>query len=1584
MSDVDPGGLSTRITVEGGEVGFESLLGKLALTRRLVRSVDNMIARVRIRADSSNLRSTIREVSKVGQVAAAASRASVASSAVAARSQTAINKSLRQGELKAEQDHQRRMVTTVTKGQTATQHYQRMAGVKAMQETSKARKLDHIQKDFQARQAALPGSKQKTLISRFQKQKTQSEAYQKKIGIPADYEGRISKPTSARTPVAPVPVAPRQVPTPEARTPVAPVPVAPRQVPTPEARTPVAPVPVAPRQVPTPEARTPVAPVPVAPRQVPTPEARTPVAPVPVAPRQVPTPEARTPVAPVPVAPRQVPTPEARTPVAPVPVAPRPTTTTPGTPEVRKPIVLGTLPRQITPEVKTPVVPTPVISKPITPEVKPSPSRIDQFEKRFLPLGLSRSNVFSKQTESLSRIEQFEKRTLGKLLEPSATISRLGISRQHRLPVPVAAPSVPIPAPTPAPIPIRDLSAFDINKRQEAIAQRFDQDRVAETTASRYRQRYQIDARQTRRELDDLVDKGLAETRFHQGRTYYTGLGARKEGYRPTGRFAGDQLFAADDQPTRRKVADRSTASEQPPPRRGAAGVGGAGGRDTPRTGVADRPRPRRRQQFGALLDLGATQAQFITATYAIRRFNTALIAIPAAISIALGVVTVLASRTAASFEDAFVGVRKTVDGSVDDLDRVRESVVQTSFDVPIKFEELSRGAQVAGQLGIPLEHVQRQTKLYAMLEEATEIPIEQSAPLISQSANILNVPLRLVESLMSAVVHMGNTTIATERKMLPTMERISYWSRQMGFTPGQIAGLSAVTVSAALRPQQAEAAFRGIAQEIFTPVLSGDKSKLGHAQGIIQAGLGDEVISRQDVFSTIQRNPAEFFRLLQGGFRALDEKGQLDKEPAVFKFFEQMGIDNTREQASIARMFTSSADIYEILMSAQNAFELGTALQIEYSKAVDTFMADLTRATNSWSAFMDSVGTPFNERLRPLLRSFAGAFQNIRSSFLTLTNPKATYTDRIMRLGDSPLADIQEQAKQRKERWDAIGENLRETVSNFFAPFITFSSVEKAIDSVEKFGNSLITLGQKLTPVGQDIVSKVGGVAESVMGSPKLLEFGIRFTAIGTSIGILSGILLGFLALLSGPAGWITLLGLSGTALAAFLTTVKGSDSLFEKSREELSLFQKGLDDFLRSIGVLGPEEPPPGEGTTFDLARQALELEKQSKMDKFEADYEKNLETPFGQTGIGKAYLSASLMAAASSIDTEYFNKFSIIDINEESGRPPKDWIVRLAEQQRSLSEDAYIPGVTLDKTDDINVPTSTDYEKTTPGNEKGQDWDWDFESNIGDDPYEPKSIVNLKTVPVDDIKPKEATSIPVGEPKQEVSVNGVPQSTVGEPDDSLFPPVVLKTIPLDETPEEALARHRATRSSRHRPSSTSVTEPYQEVPQQEVSVNVPVGEPQEVPQQEVSVNVPVGEPQEVSVNVPIGEPQEVPQQEVSVNVPVGEPQEVSVNVPVGEPQEVSVNVPIGEPQQETPIDVPLMTVPGLELPQVLRTEPQFVTPAQVGGAVTHLGGDTNIHATFNVGSADDLDKAAASFAELTRQFKDTVRTTDPGEVT
>ena len=464
-----------------------------------------------------------------------------------------------------------------------------------------------------------------------------------------------------------------------------------------------------------------------------------------------------------------------------------------------------------------------------------------------------------------------------------------------------------------------------------------------------------------------------------------------------------------------------------------------------------------------------------------------------------------------------------------------------------------------------------------------------------------------------------------------------------MGFKPGEIAGLSAATVSSALRPQQAEAAFRGLTQEIFTPALSGNKSVLANVHKIIQAGLGDQVITQDDVMGTIKESPAEFFSLLQGGFKEYHKQGQLDSEPTLLKFFEQIGIDNTREQSALARLFTASVDLKSILESGQSAYETNIALQNEYNKAIDTFDSDVIRAGNSWSAMMDTIGTPFNERLRPVIKLFGNMFQGVRGNLKLLTDPRAS-----QRFRNAP--EDQQTIQDRLDRWNALSGRFRTVLDKFFQPFVNFTAVRNAANTAEDFGNSIAYLAERMTPFGQKIIKGFGSLTKTIADNPKLLEFGVRFTGIALAMTLVGGALLSFLALLSGPAGLLAVFGLLAAGAFALKGTFTGTSDLFKKTAEEMSTLELVLKSIMILLGLVKPEEEKPLFPETV-----TKQNEVDTEFDKRKSDLDESFNKYISDPNVsGPMKLGALITYTARSalLEAERGGKKQVIEQADETG--------------------------------------------------------------------------------------------------------------------------------------------------------------------------------------------------------------------------------------------------------------------------------------------------------------------------------------------
>ena len=65
---------------------------------------------------------------------------------------------------------------------------------------------------------------------------------------------------------------------------------------------------------------------------------------------------------------------------------------------------------------------------------------------------------------------------------------------------------------------------------------------------------------------------------------------------------------------------------------------------------------------------------------------------------------TILGVRSLIAFEDAFAGVRKTVDADNETLDMLSNQIRELATELPIAATELARVGELGGQLGIGVE----------------------------------------------------------------------------------------------------------------------------------------------------------------------------------------------------------------------------------------------------------------------------------------------------------------------------------------------------------------------------------------------------------------------------------------------------------------------------------------------------------------------------------------------------------------------------------------------------------------------------------------------------------------------------------------------------------------------------------------------------------------------------------------------------------------------------------------------------------------------------------------------------------------
>ena len=182
--------------------------------------------------------------------------------------------------------------------------------------------------------------------------------------------------------------------------------------------------------------------------------------------------------------------------------------------------------------------------------------------------------------------------------------------------------------------------------------------------------------------------------------------------------------------------------------------------------------------------------------------------------SVALAAGGVASAKFAIDFEDNFANVKKTVDGTPQQLQEVRQGIIDlstTGIDgrnaIPQTTAQLTELAAAGGQLGIKTENIVGFTETMAQMGTATNLAGEQGAKTLARFMNVAGVSQDQVGNLGSSIVDLGNNFATTEAE-------IADMAMYMGSTGANV-GISAQDVlaySTALSSLGAEAASGGSA----------------------------------------------------------------------------------------------------------------------------------------------------------------------------------------------------------------------------------------------------------------------------------------------------------------------------------------------------------------------------------------------------------------------------------------------------------------------------------------------------------------------------------------------------------------------------------------------------------------------------------------------------------------------------------------------------------------------------------------------------------------------------------------------------
>ncbi len=325
--------------------------------------------------------------------------------------------------------------------------------------------------------------------------------------------------------------------------------------------------------------------------------------------------------------------------------------------------------------------------------------------------------------------------------------------------------------------------------------------------------------------------------------------------------------------------------------------------------------------------------------------------------------------KQAISFEDAFIGVRKTVDLTEAQFEELESRFKSLSKTLPLTFEELSGIGEIAGQLGVQgVDNISQFTKTIADISATTNLTAEQAATDFARFANIMNMPINQVDRLGSVVVDLGNNLATTEAEIVSMGMRISGAGRALGMTEGEVMAWAGALSSVGVRAEMGGTAISKLMINISSMVATGSDDLEDFEE---VAGITTEEFAKafeKDAYNDLQKFFEGLSKVEAGGGN-------------VLTVLEELGIKEVRLRDAVLRLSSSYGTLDSALGMQKTAWEENTALSEEAQKRYDSMKSQLIILGNQFKILAAELGEvlfPMIKKVIVLVTSLTDWFSNL------------------------------------------------------------------------------------------------------------------------------------------------------------------------------------------------------------------------------------------------------------------------------------------------------------------------------------------------------------------------------------------------------------------------------------------------------------------------------------------------------------------------------------------------------------------------------------------------------------------------------
>ena len=330
--------------------------------------------------------------------------------------------------------------------------------------------------------------------------------------------------------------------------------------------------------------------------------------------------------------------------------------------------------------------------------------------------------------------------------------------------------------------------------------------------------------------------------------------------------------------------------------------------------------------------------------------------------------------KAAVDIDTSLTNVRKTVDGTEEDYQRLKDAAVEFSKTNAVDATQLLDIEALGAQLGYTLDtmengktEVQEFGEVVAGLDIATNMSAEQAGSELAQFANIMGMAKDETSNYGSAIVALGNSFATTESDVSAMSMRIAGAGKNIGLSEADVLGLATALSSLGIEAEAGGTAISTVMSEVDKSVALQDENLRTWAEtahmsvdDFTAAWKGDAVGALDAVFKGMAQN--------------VDEGGNL----AVM--LEELGISSIRQTDMMKRLANSGDLMKDAVAAANTAWEENSALTKEVENRNGSLEAKLQMLKNRVTAVAMEIGEPLADALMDAVDAAEPLFQAIES----------------------------------------------------------------------------------------------------------------------------------------------------------------------------------------------------------------------------------------------------------------------------------------------------------------------------------------------------------------------------------------------------------------------------------------------------------------------------------------------------------------------------------------------------------------------------------------------------------------------------